>query len=278
MPSKEDLLHRIHMRQTVESRIRSFFLARGFTEVRTPLLVQSPGMEPNLDPFSVEVQIPGPPQSREVNAALITSPEYSMKKLLGHGLTKIFTITPVFRNHEAVNRTHLPEFMMLEWYGEGGYEDLMQETESLLQYVLEDEESWERIAYADANVDEHGDPQIKSERFFLTYFPAHLASLAKLSEDQKTAERFEAFAADLELCNGFAELTDATQQRKRFEQEAMERTALGKQVFPVDEALLQALERIDRPIYGNALGIDRLLMLKYGIKDIRDIQLIETLT
>jgi lysyl-tRNA synthetase class 2 len=213
-----------------------------------------------------------------VNAALITSPEYSMKKLLGSGLTKIFTITPVFRNHEAVNRTHLPEFMMLEWYGEGGYEDLMQETESLLQYVLEDEEPWERIAYADANVDEHGDPQITSERFFLTYFPAHLASLAKLSKDQKTAERFEAFAADLELCNGFAELTDATEQRKRFEQEARERTALGKQVFPVDEALLQALERIDRPIYGNALGIDRLLMLKYGIKDIRDIQLIETLT
>lgn len=276
MTSKDDLLLRIQMWQTVESRIRSFFLKRGFTEVRTPLLVKSPGMEPNLQPFEVRVDIAGPPKTIHYQGALITSPEYSMKKLLGAGLQKIFTLTPVFRNGEAKNSTHLSEFMMLEWYGEGGYEELLQETEALLQWVLEDEHSWPRISYANASVDAFGNPHIDLDRFFLTHYPLSQASLAKLSENGDYAERFEAFADGLELCNGFAELTDANEQRRRFMEEAEERKRLGKTIFPIDEALLESLDKIKRPIYGNALGIDRLLMLKYGIKDIRDIQLIES--
>jgi elongation factor P--(R)-beta-lysine ligase len=271
MLSKQDLLHRYAMWNDVESRIRQFFVERGFLEVRTPLLVASPGMEPNLDPMEVGVKLTNPIQN--IAAGLITSPEYSMKKLLGAGMEKIFTITPVFRNNESVNTTNLPEFMMLEWYAPGSYEDLMNETEELLHTVLEDDAVWPRLTHEEANVDENGDPHTDATQFFVTHYPAKDASLAKMSDDGKTAQRFEAFSDGLELCNGFVELTDADEQRKRFEAEQDERRKLGKTIFPIDEDLLGAIGNIDQEVYGNALGIDRLVMLKYGVKDIRDVQL-----
>jgi lysyl-tRNA synthetase class 2 len=273
MISKEDLLYRHSMWADVEMRIRTFFQLRGYTEVRTPLLVQSPGMEPNLDPLEVKVHLTNP--ARFQRMGFITSPEYAMKKLLGAGMEKIFTLTPVFRNYEAENATNRIEFMMLEWYGNGGYTELMQETEELLQFVLEDDAAWPRLTYEEAGVDEHGDPHTEAKQFFVTHYPKQQASLAKLSPDGKTAQRFEAFSDGLELCNGFAELTDAKEQRERFDIEQEERRRLGKTVFPLDEDLLKAIENIQGEVYGNALGIDRLVMLKYGVKDIREIQLFE---
>lgn len=271
MISKEDILRRQVMWTNVETRIRQFFVEREFIEVRTPLLVTSPGMEPNLDPMEVEVKLTHP--SRNIKAGLITSPEYSMKKLLGAGLEKIFTITTVFRNLESVNTTNQAEFMMLEWYASGSYEDLMNETEELLHTVLEDDAVWPRLNYEEAQIDEHGDPHTDAKQFFVTNYPAEQASLAKLSADGKTAQRFEAFSDGLELCNGFVELTDANEQRQRFEKEQEERRKLGKTVFPIDKDLLNALDSIKHEVYGNALGLDRLVMLKYGVRDINAIQL-----
>ena len=253
------------MWHSVENAVRMFFSERGFIEVRTPLLVRSPGMEPNLDP--IEALVNGEKHG------LITSPEYSMKKLLGSGLERIFTITPVFRNNEFGSH-NVPEFTMLEWYGPGSYEDLMKETEDLLKFVLEDRSDWTHLTYAEANVDEHGDPHTSEKRIFVTHYPPEQASLARLSEDGKTAERFEAFGDGMELCNGFAELTDPVEQRKRFLIEAEERKQAGKTVFPIDEELLTALGHVQTPVYGNALGLDRLVMLKYRVGDIRDIQIV----
>src|SRR3989339_1785794 len=69
-------------------------------------------------------------------AALITSPEYSMKKLLGLGLEKIFTITKVFRNEESLGGNHNPEFTMLEWYTQGAdYQACMDETEEMIKQI-----------------------------------------------------------------------------------------------------------------------------------------------
>ena len=183
------------MWQDVESRVRAFFVDRGFTEVHTPLLVTSPGMEPNLDP--IEVVVNGEKR------ALITSPEYSMKKLIGAGMEKIFTITPTFRNNE-MGQQNSSEFMMLEWYGVGGYHELMNETEELLAHVLEEEGLWPRLTFKEAQVDEYGDPHTDATRFFVTEYPLEQAALAKISADGRFAERFEAFGDGMELCNGFA--------------------------------------------------------------------------
>ncbi|MBU1126024.1 MAG: amino acid--tRNA ligase-related protein [Patescibacteria group bacterium] len=264
MLSKDDIQIRKRMWQSTESAVHAFFRTRGFEEFRTPLLVNSPGMEPNLNPLEVEVN--------GERAGLITSPEYSMKKLLGAGFEKIYTITPVFRNNES-GPHNIPEFMMLEWYASGSYEDLMNETEDFLQAVLEDDAKWPRYSFAQAGVDEFGDPHISDKRFFVTKYPLQQASLAKISVDGTYAERFEAFEDGMELCNGFAELTDPAEQRRRFEAEQLERQRLGKTVYPIDEELLLALDKIKSPIYGNALGLDRLVMLKYGVGEIEDIQL-----
>ncbi|MBI4435661.1 hypothetical protein HY630_03245 [Candidatus Uhrbacteria bacterium] len=266
MLSREDLHRRLAMWQDVENKIHAFFQARGFVHVRTPLVVRAPGMEPNLDPLEVWVN--------GERHALITSPEYSMKKLVGSGLEKIYTMTPVFRNHETGSH-NTPEFSMLEWYAPGTYEDLMEETEELLQFVLEDRSDWSSVTYEQAAVDEFGDPHTDLQRFFVTRYPKEQASLARVSDDGTYAERFEAFGDGMELCNGFCELLDPVEQRRRFVLEQEERRQLGKTVFPIDEELLEALGRIKGSLYGNALGLDRLVMLKYAVRDIHDIQLVD---
>ena len=122
-------------------------------------------------------------------------------------------------------------------------------------------------------MDEQGDPQLTLPRFFVMNYPPDKAALSKLSADGTYAERFEAYVQGIELCNGFSELLDPVEQRRRFEQEQAERNAQGKRIFLIDEILLEALGKIQKPVCGNALGVDRLVMLKYGIGDINDIQL-----
>jgi lysyl-tRNA synthetase class 2 len=84
-------------------------------------------------------------------------------------------------------------------------------------------------------------------------------------------ERFEAYAGGLELCNAFGELTDAAEQRRRFEADRTRRARAGKPVHPIDEKLLAALEEGLPPSAGNALGVDRLVMLMTDRADIRDV-------
>jgi lysyl-tRNA synthetase class 2 len=74
------------------------------------------------------------------------------------------------------------------------------------------------------------------------------------------AERFELYMVGLEVCNGFSELNDADEQRRRFEAEQDLRRAAGKPVHPLPEKFLAALADLP-PCAGNALGIDRLVML-----------------
>src|SRR3989339_1136338 len=99
MLSKEDLQLRAKLWNDVTGEIRSFFASRDYLEVRTPMLVKSPGMEPNLSPLGVDVHTEGR-DAKTLRMGLITSPEYSMKKLLGGGLEKIFTLATVFRGRE----------------------------------------------------------------------------------------------------------------------------------------------------------------------------------
>jgi lysyl-tRNA synthetase class 2 len=117
--------------------IRQWFDDQGFLEMHTPRLVGLPGQEPYLEPFWTHLRRDSGGQA-ELNAALITSPEYSMKKLLGAGMDKIYDLGPCFRNNEPWDGTHDPEFLMLEWYRrEAGINELMDDTENLVRYVID---------------------------------------------------------------------------------------------------------------------------------------------
>ena len=96
-------------------------------------------------------------------------------------------------------------------------------------------------------------------------WPAPTASLARLKpEDPTLAERMELYAGGMELANGFAELTDAAEQRRRFLADLAGRRAQGLPPLPLDEAFLRALEQGLPPAAGMALGVDRLVMLVTG--------------
>jgi lysyl-tRNA synthetase class 2 len=95
-------------------------------------------------------------------------------------------------------------------------------------------------------------------------YPAFQAALARRrTGDPRIAERFELFAAGVELANAYTELTDEAEQRLRFVTFQRERTALGKPPHPADEQFLQAVGHLP-PCAGIALGADRLLALLLG--------------
>lgn len=95
----------------------------------------------------------------------------------------------------------------------------------------------------------------------LTDYPASMAALAKVRRQALVAERVEAYAGGLELANGFTELNDPVEQRRRFAAERSKRRALGHRVHPLDEDFLRMLAQGMPPAGGMALGVDRLVML-----------------
>jgi lysyl-tRNA synthetase class 2 len=102
---------------------------------------------------------------------------------------------------------------------------------------------------------------------FVVDYPPSQAALARLrvdAEGQQVAARFELYYRGVELANGYHELLDAGEQRRRFAADLREREALGLPVIPLDEKLLAALEHGLPDCSGVALGFDRLVMLAVG--------------
>jgi lysyl-tRNA synthetase class 2 len=188
---------------------------------------------------------------------------------------------------------------MLEWYRIGSnYQDMMNECEALIAAVgrnvgSEDVLSyqgreikltppWPKISVSEAfkkfapiSMDtalqkdqfdmmmvEEIEPCLdKARPVFLYDYPAARGALARLKpQDPRYAERFELYIGGLEICNAFSELTDPGEQRARFEREQDRRRETGKTVYPLPAKFLAALENMPAAA-GNALGIDRLVML-----------------
>lgn len=107
---------------------------------------------------------------------------------------------------------------------------------------------------------------------FVYDYPIAQAALARARPDRpEVAERFELFFDGIELANGFSELTDAAQQRSRFEQDNRMREAQGLPAYAVDEKLLAALEAGLEDCAGVALGLDRLLMVLLELDSIEQV-------
>lgn len=295
-------MKRIAERAKLLADARAFFESRGYLEVETPIAIPSPGLDLHLDAFEAV----GGAQPRWLS----TSPEYQMKRLLAAGLPRIYQITRAFRAGERGER-HNPEFTILELYrAHAGASAIMRDTEQLvarltggevtvdgrtidvrpplarmtlaeaferfagigedemLRLAAEDEDTFfEKLAFA-------VEPELARLPYgvFVTDYPASQASLArKKAADPRFAERFELYVAGVELCNGFGELTDAAEQRARFEKDQAERARRGKPVYPIDERFLEALARGMPESGGNAIGLDRLVALVCGTTSIGDV-------
>jgi len=106
---------------------------------------------------------------------------------------------------------------------------------------------------------------------FLCDYPRSMAALARLKkEDNRYAERFEAYCAGMELCNAYSELNDAIEQRRRVEDDNAFRARLGKPVYGTDEQFLEAVGSMPDSA-GIAFGVDRLVMLLTDARDIEDV-------
>jgi elongation factor P--(R)-beta-lysine ligase len=118
------------------------------------------------------------------------------------------------------------------------------------------------------------EPRLGVERpAYLVDWPASMAALARLRpDDPRWAERFELYAGGLELANGFGELNDAAEQRRRLLEEQELRRRLHRPILPLDERFLDAVGRMPEA-GGVAVGFDRVLMLLTGAERIDDVLL-----
>ncbi len=303
-------------RAAMNAALRSWFTARGYLEVETPLLVPTPGLEPHIDPFALQF-VPQTNVGSRRPLYLHTSPEYAMKRLLADpGCPPLFQLCKVFRNGE-VSEHHNPEFTLLEFYRPNAdYHAIMDDLEGALGHVgFFPGRPWERLTVRDALLRETGidwrshptadgllqaaeakgvrvggadgwddvffhlflqrvEPKLGLDRpTFLTEYPAQMASLARLKPgDPGVAERVELYARGVELGNGFSELTDAVEQRKRLVEEQALRRAQGRPAFDLDERFLAALPKMP-PSGGIAVGLDRVLMLMREATKLADVLL-----
>ena len=133
-------------------------------------------------------------------------------------------------------------------------------------------ESWEDLFFR--LLLERVEPRLGRERpTFLTHWPIAQAALARQDPaDARTALRFELFVCGLELANAFEELTDAAEQRARFEQDRARRHALYGADWELDEDFLAALAHGMPPAAGSAMGFDRLAMIASGADRVSQVQ------
>ena len=130
-------------------------------------------------------------------------------------------------------------------------------------------EKWDKDTLLQALIGFVIEPQLGQDHLFvLTHFPASQAALSQtreLESGEKVALRFEVYYKGIELANGYHELTDAQEQRRRLEESNQKRIAAGKLKLPIDHLFLEALEKGLPDCCGVAVGFDRLLQLKHQL-------------
>lgn len=297
-------------RATAIQAIRNFFQRHHFIEVDTPCLVRAPSLDLHIDAFEVRAQNENEPggylitspemQMKRLLAGGIPrcfqlahcfragergkqhNPEFLMLEWYRAfaGVDEIMADTEDLVRHVATSLCGRAEIHI-----RGTYIDLDKAFERLpvadafSRYAGVSPEEALHLADTDEDrffqilVDEV-EPRLTLEGrpIFLYDYPAGMASLARLRpENPKVSERFELYIGGIEICNGFGELTDPDEQRKRFEREQERRRKANKAVYPTDARFLSALEEGMPPSGGNALGVDRLIALCLERDDIGQI-------
>ncbi len=254
--------------------LREFLHGQGFVEIEAPTLVRSPALEEHLEALPVGDQW------------LHTSPEFALKRVLALGLPRIFAITPCYRAEEW-GPLHSTEFTMVEWYRTGtDYRGIMEDCEGLVRAASEsvgtELPEFRHLTVAEAYRGPiPADPteamrlwvneveQTLQEPTFVRDYPADQAAFATLRGT--IAERFELYWKGTELGNAFTELLDPEELVQRWQASNRARQTAGRSPYPIDDRLVTAVASHPR-CGGMALGVDRLVMLLTGAKDIRHVR------
>lgn len=287
------------------ARVRAFFAQRQVMEVDTPLLSRAATPAPYLQSFETRGQRrflqTSPEFAMKRLLAAGSGPIYQLAKAFrqeeaGRHHNPEFTLLEWYRpawgsdqlmdEIEALLAPELPgrEFQRLSyaqafqrWAGLDPHRD---SDERLAQCAGEiglqaaavnpdgDRDTWLDLLLSHVLV-----PAMRDQgAVFLTDYPASQAALARIREgDPPLADRFELFVDGVELANGFHELTDAAEQRRRFEAENRQRIANGADAMPLDGAFLAALQSGLPDCSGVAVGMDRLLMLTSGCSGLDEV-------
>ena len=285
--------------------VRQHFLSLDFDEASTPTLVNCPGLEPHLKPFSTRWSM----ATEQPEFYLPTSPELHLKKLLCRGYDRIFEVKKVFRD-DFKSPNHRPEFHMLEWYmAFASLSDLEAILEKLVRSLSDDQLSWQRTSvrelfqelygfelsacYSREQLiplcERHGLDILVDDSFddlfqkawvqkiepaletmggaVIVYdFPPSQAALSRLTE-AGWADRFELYLHGKEVANAYQELNDSLEQRTRFEEFVTQR----QDQVPIDESFMDHLSSGMPPSAGIAVGLERLYMALFKVETIDQI-------
>jgi lysyl-tRNA synthetase class 2 len=281
-----DLLLDENLRGMVERRakfwgaMRSFLLERGFLEVETPVLENSPGGA-DARPFITRHN------ALDMEVYLrISAGELWQKRLLVAGFPKVFEIARIFRN-EGQSREHLQDYTQLETYEaysdtdkgkefvQALYRHIVQEVYGKTSFEINGHSvdfaaDWPTLDFCDLMQKEYGiDPlaydastarevdekwkllrKTISGPAFLVGVPLYLSPLAKSTSDGRKSDRLQILIGGSEVGNGYSELNDPLDQRRRFEEQERLRSKGDEEAQRLDEEFIEALEFGMPPAFG----------------------------
>ena len=264
----------------------------GYIEVETPMMQPLYGGA-TARPFVTHHN------TLDMDLYLRIAPELYLKRLIVGGLDRVYEINKNFRN-EGISTHHNPEFTMLEFYqAYTDYQGLMDLSAELLKQTAIDATGSPVVEYQGETLDFSnvrrmsmqeavGDSSLKGhslvEKFerevepkliqptFIYDYPVEVSPLSKNKpSDPAFVERFEIYAAGMEIGNAYTELNDPQEQRRRFEMQVRDREAGDEEAHQMDEDYIRAMSYGMPPTGGEGIGIDRLTMILTNSRSIRDV-------